>query len=117
MSWTLIQNPKSKIQNCFVALLFTPHHSHLSNYFVRSCQHIRRNPETDLLGCLEIDDQLELRWLLHRQVGGLTSLQDLVDKRSGAPKQRYTIRPIDHQAAFFRKLVDVRDRRQAVLSR
>ena len=30
------------------------------------------------LGCLEVDDQLELHGLLHRQVGRLGALQDFV---------------------------------------
>ena len=32
----------------------------------------------NLLGCFQIDDELELRRLLHRQVGGLGAFQNLV---------------------------------------
>jgi len=52
---------------------------------VRARQHVGRNRHADLLGGLEIDEELELRRLLHWQIGGLGSLQDLVHKVSGAP--------------------------------
>ena len=35
---------------------------------------------------LEIDDQFELRRLLDGQVGGLGTLEDLIDIRCGAPE-------------------------------
>ena len=41
--------------------------------FVRPRQHIGRNRQSDLLGRLEIDHQLELRGLLYRQIGRLIS--------------------------------------------
>ena len=50
----------------------------LLNHFIRPRQHIRRNRQTDLLCRFEIDDELELRRLLHGQVGGLGAFQDLV---------------------------------------
>ena len=46
---------------------------------VRPRQHFRRNRQADLLGGFEIDDEFELRRLLHRQIGGLGALQNLVD--------------------------------------
>src|SRR4030095_7882383 len=45
---------------------------------VRSRHHVGWNGETDLLRRLEIDHELELRCLLHRQIGRLGSLQDSV---------------------------------------
>ena len=45
---------------------------------VRPPQHLLRNRQADLLRRLEIDHQLELRRLLHRQVGRLGALQDFV---------------------------------------
>ena len=51
-----------------------------------------RDPER--LGGLEVDDQLELRGLLHRQVGGLGTLQDLVHIRRPAPPRVRRARPI-----------------------
>ena len=67
-----IQNRKSKIQN----YLDDP---------VRPRQHTRRNRHADLLGRIQIDDELELLRLLDGKVGGLGAFQDLVDKVSGAP--------------------------------
>jgi hypothetical protein len=51
-------NPKFEIRN-----------PKLLNDFVRSHQHIRRNRQADLLGGLQIDDELELCRLLHRKIG------------------------------------------------
>src|SRR5262245_2097455 len=46
----------------------------LSNHLVRSRQHIRRNRQTDLLGGLEVDHQLELSRPLNGQISRLGSL-------------------------------------------
>ena len=35
------------------------------DHLVRSCQHIRRNRQADLLRCFQIDDELEFLRLLH----------------------------------------------------
>jgi hypothetical protein len=56
-------NPKSKIEN-----------PKLFDHFVRPRQHVGRNRQADLLSGLEIDDELELNWLLDRQIGGLGAL-------------------------------------------
>jgi hypothetical protein len=34
--------------------------------FIRPHQHVWRNRKADLLRCFQIDDELELRWLLDR---------------------------------------------------
>ena len=47
------------------------------NDFVRPVQHRLRNRQADLLGCLEIDHELELCWLLHREVRRLGALRIL----------------------------------------
>src|SRR5262249_22268517 len=49
----------------------------LPNHLIRSRQYIRRNCQADLLGGLEIDHELELHRLLHGEIGGLGSFQDL----------------------------------------
>ena len=54
---------------------------------IRPRQHIRRNRQADLLGCFQVDDQLELRRLLHGKIGGLGAFQNLVHVGSGAPVQ------------------------------
>ena len=53
---------------------------------VRPRQDTRRNCHADLLGGLEIDEELELLRLLDWDVSGLGAFQDLVDKVSGAPE-------------------------------
>ena len=67
--------------------LDTPHSPLSLDHFVRSRQHVRRNRQADLLGGFEIDDELELRRLLHGQVGGLGAFQNLVHVSGGAPVQ------------------------------
>src|SRR5262245_4593643 len=44
------------------------------DHLVRSCQHIRWNRQANLLSGIQIDDELELGWLLHREIGGLPAL-------------------------------------------
>jgi hypothetical protein len=46
----------------------------LLDHLIRSRQHVWRNPQADLLGCLEIDDQLEFCRLLDGQIGWLGAL-------------------------------------------
>src|SRR5499426_258850 len=48
---------------------------------IRSRQHVRRNRQADLFGRFEINDQLELLRLLHREIGGLGAFQNLVNIR------------------------------------
>jgi hypothetical protein len=49
----------------------------LLDNLVRAYQHRLRHSEAERLGGLEIDDQLEGRRLLDRQIGGLGTLEDL----------------------------------------
>ena len=48
------------------------------NHLIRSHQHVWRNRQADLLSGLEIDHQLKLRRLLHREIGRLGALEDSV---------------------------------------
>ena len=52
---------------------------------IRPRHHFWWNRQTDLLRGFQIDDEFELRWLLHRQVGGFGSLQDSVHEICDAP--------------------------------
>ena len=49
----------------------------------------RGDGKVERLGCLEINDQLEFRRLLHRQIGGLGSFENLIHIRSprGGPSR------------------------------
>src|SRR5262245_43563148 len=69
------------------------------DHSVRSRQHIRRNREPDLFSRLQIDDEFELRRLLHRQIGRLGSLQDLVHEICDAPVAVREVRPVRHEPA------------------
>src|SRR5688572_4361602 len=80
-------------------------------------QHIRRYRKTDLLGGLQIYDQLELSWLLHRKVSGFDAFKDLVHVCSGAPIQVGEIRPIRHEAATLDGAACCPTCRQPVLDR
>jgi hypothetical protein len=48
------------------------------DHSIRSHQHIRRNRQADLLGGFEIDDELELLRLFHREFGAKGSGSGLV---------------------------------------
>jgi hypothetical protein len=56
---------------------------HSSDDSIRSGQHVWRNREADLLGGFEIDNELELRRLLDRQVGWLSAFQNFVYEYGG----------------------------------
>src|SRR5262245_7940450 len=74
-----------------------------SDDFIRSHQHIGRDRQTDLLGGLEIDNQLELRRLLDWQIGGLGAFQNLVDISRCTPKQLNKSRCVADQSAGLDK--------------
>src|SRR6266568_2553420 len=60
------------------------------DYFVGLKENARRNGEAEGLGGLQIDDQLELHRLLHRQVTGVGSLENLghIRRRTAPAIQR-----------------------------
>jgi hypothetical protein len=57
------------------------------------------NLVTDRLRGPEIDDQLELGWLLDRDIRGLASVQDLVHLARGAAVEIAKVRAIGHETA------------------
>src|SRR5215471_21097909 len=63
-----------------------------------------RDGETDLLGRLEIDDELELRRLLDRNIAGLGTFQNLVHIHGGAPVQVGNVHAVRHKNAGFYKI-------------
>ena len=56
----------------------------LLNDFIRSRQHVRRNRQADLLRGFQIDDEFELRRLLHGKFGWLGAFENLVYVAGGA---------------------------------
>jgi hypothetical protein len=71
------------------------------NHLIRPHQHVGRNRQADLLSRFEIDDELELLRLLHREIGKLSAFEDLVHLGSGAPIKVIEVRPIGHKAALI----------------
>jgi hypothetical protein len=89
----------------------------LFDYLIRLEEELRGEREPEDLGGLEIDDQLELRGLLHGQVGWRGALQDFIHVVGGAPPHGRLARPIGEQAPSFRVLSDGPHHRQPVLER
>src|SRR5438128_7777104 len=69
------------------------------NDLIRPPQQRLRNRQPERLGGLEVDDQLELGWLLDGEIGGSRALQDLVDIDGTASVEIGRIRGVAHQAA------------------
>jgi hypothetical protein len=67
--------------------------------FVGGGQQRRRNGEAEGFGGLQIDDQLETRGLLDRQIAGLCAFQDVVDIADRAAEIIEKIRSIRQQQA------------------
>src|SRR5262245_54525563 len=83
------------------------------NQLISPCDEERRHFEANRFCGLEIDHQLELRRLLHREVGGLGALQDLVHKHGAAPEEIEKAWPVRHETAGFHTLPDAVYCRQA----
>jgi hypothetical protein len=84
----------------------------LFNHVIRSHQHVRWNSQADLLSCFQIDDQLELRWLLHRQIGGLGAFEDFVDVDGGASEHVGQTRSVGYEASGLSVLSNIEHGRQ-----
>ena len=68
--------------------------------------------EAECLGGDQVDDEIELGWLLDRQVGRLRPTQNLVDVLGAAPKQRREVCSIGYKTARFDMLAETMHRRQ-----
>src|SRR5262245_54274914 len=75
------------------------------DYFIRPREKFRRERQTDLLRCLQIDDEFELCRLLHRQVGRFGTFQNLVHVNSGTAIEVIEVSPIGHETALIDKLL------------
>src|SRR5215475_5319785 len=69
-----------------------------TDHFSRLEEDGRGNGEAERLGGLEVDNQLELRGLLHRQVGRLGALEDFVHVIGGPPVHLCVAGSIRHQS-------------------
>src|SRR5262249_21949041 len=89
----------------------------LLDYLVGAAEDRRRNREAERARGLEVDHQLELRWLLDGKITGLGALENLVHVGRGAPKQIRNVRSIGHKAPGIDTLPEWEHRRQPVLCR
>ena len=68
---------------------------------VRLCEDAAWNRQPDFLRGFQIDEQLELRRLLYRQVGRLGSLQDSIHVARSAAPAVHLVRPVVHEPAVI----------------
>ena len=86
----------------------------LLNHLIRPREQVRRKCQADLFRCLQVDHELKLRCLLHRQISRFATFQDLVDVNNRAPKEVTEVRPVGHKTAFIDKLLLEVNSRQPV---
>src|SRR2546422_952071 len=67
---------------------------------VRPLEQRLRDRQAECFGGLEVDDQLELRGLLDREVGGFGTPEDLVHIDGAAPDELAVIRAVAHPCAL-----------------
>jgi hypothetical protein len=87
----------------------------LLDHVVRAPQHRRRDREPERLRGLQIDDQLELRWLFDGEVGRLGASENLVHVDCGAPLEPPDVRPIGQETIGIGKFSEVINCGQASL--
>src|SRR5215831_4454991 len=61
-------------------------HRALFNHLIGGIEEPIRNRQGECLSGLEIDHELELGWLLHRQIGRLFTFKDAIDIACRPPK-------------------------------
>ena len=71
---------------------------------VRPHQHIRRNRQADLLGCFQIDDEIELSRSFNGKIAGLGAFDNLVDKNGRAAIEIEKVHRVANDAAGFGKI-------------
>ena len=77
----------------------------LFNHLIRPLKNAARNCQTNLFCRLKIDDEFELRCLLHRQIGRFGAFQNLIHVNSRAPKEVNVVRSIGHETTLIDKLL------------
>src|SRR5262245_38023273 len=85
------------------------------NYLVRLKQNRLWNREPKRLRSLDVNDQIELGWLLNRKGCRRGPLQDLGAISRRSPEQVHKLRPVGNQYALFgeRSVEVVKHHRQA----
>src|SRR6516162_9905135 len=87
------------------------------DYLIGLEEERRGDGQAQFLRGLQVDDQLELHGLLHGQVGGLGTLQDLIHIPGYALELVRTAHPIADEAARLHKWPDAVHGRQAARGR
>src|SRR5215510_7429792 len=87
------------------------------NQLVGAGEELRWHSNAKRLGGFHIDDQLETRWLLDRQIGGLGAFEDLVDVHGSLVEKVRINRGVRHQATLVDEPARHGNRRHAVLQR
>src|SRR4030095_1956072 len=86
------------------------------HHFIRPREKFRRECQTDLFRCLQVDHKLKLRRLLHRQISRFCTFQDLVHVNSRAPIEVTVVRPVGHETPLIDKLLLWVNSRQPVFT-
>src|SRR5712692_8256727 len=87
------------------------------NHLVGAGEHGRRHVDAEHPGCLQVDDELELARLQHRQVGRVLALEDAAGIDSSLAIRVRKGRSVAHQPAGFGILAHVIDRRYSMVRR
>jgi hypothetical protein len=99
------------------AVDFAKPRTDLLDHLVGPAEHREWHADAECLGCLEIDDQLNLCRLLHGQVGGLVAFQYSASKNSGGAVGILDAAAVTHEAAVAGKLIVLIDGRHCVATR
>src|SRR5262245_6796287 len=85
------------------------------DHLIRSHQHVCRNCKSDQLRRFQIVDELELGWLLDREIGRLGSFEDLIHVGGSAAEQISPGHAVGHKPTGFHKFRHVVYSREPVL--
>jgi hypothetical protein len=80
---------------------------------VGSGEQRRRHVEPERRGGDQVDDQIELGWLLDRDVAWFRAAQNLIDKVSSTPEQVGEVWSVGHQTACIDFVPTAEHRRQS----
>src|SRR5262245_53054646 len=100
--------PRSLLRGGFIQLL---------DHLIRLEQDLRGDGDAEGLGGLQVDGQIELRRLLHRQVSRLGAFEDLIDMDSSASAQVRPTWAIRHKTASLHPIPKTVYRWQSILGR
>ena len=82
-------------------LRLSQQHSCSFDHLVGELLKLQRHVEAKRLGRLEVDNDLEFRWMLHRQISGLRAPEQFIGVYSPLPELVSRIEPVGDQSALF----------------